>query len=425
MRERLITLACALGALLLFAALFVRSPSADSRTARPTTVERRGNGLAAARGWLDGEGVRTLSVRERFDKVAGRRHLARGGNLLIVTLPVATPWQTQELRALDDWVRAGNTLLVLAALADRPDWSRDKLTIHNDLQLLTGLDFEPVPRLESRREKARETAARLLESTRELSPPQSGTLLPNRPHAYLRGVSRALAWSDFPPQSWSVRVPRDGFVLSLAHQAETEEGVLWTRPEGEGTLIVSGFGSLFSNRSLGEADNARLLANLVATTVRSGGAVLFDDEHQGLAAAYDPAKFYNDPRLYQTLGVLVAMWLVWVVGGTRLRLPSMRQPAPREAELVRATGGFLARVLRPAAAAERLFEHFFRRLAVRSRRGSARDASRWEWLEQHPRLKPSDVRQLKDWYTRACAGERVPLARLHNLMVRTERLLAP
>jgi len=30
---------------------------------------------------------------------------------------------------------------------------------------------------------------------------------------------------------------------------------------------------------------------------------------------------------------------------------------------------------------------------------------------------------LKDWYARACSGERVPLARLHNLMVRTERQL--
>jgi len=92
-----------------------------------------------------------------------------------------------------------------------------------------------------------------------------------------------------------------------------------------------------------------LLANIVTATVRPKGAVLFDDEHQGLAAAYDPAKFYNDPRLYGTIGVLAAVWLIWVLGGTRLRLPAMRLPAPREAELVRATGGFLARVLRPAA----------------------------------------------------------------------------
>src|SRR4029077_9685129 len=125
----------------------------------------------------------------------------------------------------------------------------------------------------------------------------------------------------------------------------------------------------FSNRALADADNARLLANIVTATVRAEGAVLFDDEHQGLAAAYDPAKFYNDPRLYGTIGVLAVVWLTWVLGGPRLRLPAMRMPAPREAELVRATGGFLARVLRPAAAARRLFEHFFRRLCARKTPG--------------------------------------------------------
>src|SRR2546430_10392616 len=118
------------------------------------------------------------------------------------------------------------------------------------------------------------------------------------------------------------------------------------RPQASGTLIVSGFGSLFSNRALAGADNARLLANIVSTTVRPKGAVLFDDEHQGLAAAYDPAKFYNDPRLYGTIGVLAAVWLVWGLGGPRLRLPAVRGPAPRAAEPVRATRGVLARRMR-------------------------------------------------------------------------------
>src|SRR5204862_7479058 len=151
--------------------------------------------------------------------------------------------------------------------------------------------------------------------------------------------------------------------------------------------------------------------------------VRFDVEQQDLAAAYDPAKFYNDPRLYGTIGVLAAVWLVWVLGGTRLRLPAMRLPAPREAELVRATGGFLARVLRPPAAARRMFEHFFRRLAPGSRRASPDAGPPWGWLEHHPRLNRTEVQRLKDWYARACSGERVPLARLHNLMVRTQRQL--
>ena len=421
MRERLITLACALGALLLFAALFVRGEGLDlRRVALPTTIERHGNGLLGAMSWLEAEGIRTLSLRERFDTLAKRRDLPRAGNLLIMTVPVATPFRPQEARALEHWIRAGNTLLVLAAMSDSPDWGRGGLGVHNDLQLLTGLDFESV-RISASPQNA---AARLLEAARELAQPQRGTLVPNRPHAYLRAVSRAIAWSDYPPQSWSVQLPRDGFVLALAHKSETGEGVLWMRPAGPGTIIVSGFGSLFSNRALADADNARLLANIVTATVRAEGAVLFDDEHQGLAAAYDPAKFYNDPRLYGTIGVLAVVWLTWVLGGTHLRLPAMRMPAPREAELVRATGGFLARVLRPAAAARRLFEHFFRRLAARTHRGAQGAGLPWEWLEHHPRLRRADVQQLRQWYAQAYSDRRVPLTRLHNLIVRTERQLA-
>jgi hypothetical protein len=332
-----------------------------------------------------------------------------------MALPVATPIQLREARALDRWVRSGNTLLLLAALCDRPAWSTLRLGARNDLELLTGLDFETVPVHEG----AQAAVVRAFDASRHLEPPGRGTLIPNRAHPYLSGVREAVALSDYPPQPWSVQLPRDGFVLSLAHQRENAEGVLWVRPRGAGSLIVSGFGSLFSNRALGLADNAQLLANLVALSVAADGAVLFDDEHQGLTAAYDPAHFYADPRLYRTLGVLALVWLAWVLGGTRLKLPVSRQRAPREAELVRATGVFLARVLRPAAAARRMFEHFFRRLPARRPGGELP----WDWLEQHPRLAPADVRRLRDWYALACSDQRVPLTPLHNLLLRTERRL--
>src|SRR5262249_54394829 len=145
---------------------------------------------------------------------------------------------------------------------------------------------------------------RAFDASRRLAGPQRGTLIPNRVHPYFREVHEAVALSDYPPQPWTVAVPRDGFVLALAHQRENAQGVLWIRPRGSGSLIVSAFGSLLSNRALALADNAHLLANLVALSVRADGAVLFDDEHQGLTAAYDPAHFYADPRLYRSVGVL-------------------------------------------------------------------------------------------------------------------------
>jgi hypothetical protein len=431
MRERLVTLGCALGALLVFATLFLHGEQLGGRPAAlPTTVERGGNGLAGALGWLEAEGIPAVSLRERFDTLAQRRELPPAGNLLIVSLPVTTAFSRGELRALDEWLHAGNTLLVLAAIADKPDWARGGV-FWVDLQDLTGLSYEPV-RLRSaaaaESPKPADLVALMSAGVRPLASPERTALIPNRPHPYLEGVAQATAWSDypwrvFPWQTWAVKVPREGFVLALARQRETGEGVLWTRPNGTGTVIVSGFASLFSNRALGLPDNARLLANIVAASLGPRGVVLFDDEHQGLGVAYDPAKFYRDPRLYRTLGVLIVMWLVWVLGGTRLRLPAHRASAPREAQLVRVTGGFLARVLKPAAAARRLFEHLERRLAGRHGAG-APAGGLWERLERQPRIARSDLEQLRAWYARAYAGERVPLRRLHNLMVRIERRLA-
>jgi hypothetical protein len=441
MRERLTTLLCALGALLLFATLFIHGGELErrQRAAPPNTLERGDNGLLAATSWLRGEGIRTVSVRERFDTLDTRADLPPSGNLLIVSTPVVTAFRLNEAAALERWVRAGNTLLVLAALCDRPGWAVGGF-VHGDLSMLTGMEFAmrmpaggapPAgaarrPAAASAAERARRndaSNARVGLASLELRQPLRSTLVGNRPHAYLDGVGSAVALSDYDPQIWDIRLPRAGFVLSLARQREQGEGVLWVRPVGAGTVIVSAFGSLFSNRALGLADNARLLANIVSDSVAPGGAVLFDDEHQGLAAAYDPAKFYRDPRLYATLGVLFLVWLVWVLGGTRLRMPAGRAPAPREAQLVSATGTFLARVLRPAAAARRMLEHFFAHLPAGARR-AAGGGPPWEWLEEHPRLTRADVMQLREWYADAYSDRHVSLLRLHNLIVRTERQLA-
>ena len=434
MRDRLTTLACALGALLVFAMLFVHTGPPGARDAPvPTTAERRASGLLGVATWLREEGVPVVSLRQRFGALTKTPGIATTGNLLIVTLPAATAFRTDEAVALDGWVRRGNTLLILAALSDRPDWARSARGLVGDLQLLSGLEVqarqegEP-PRKDGAAARGVATDAKALERAARdslgLAEPIRGTLVPNRPHPYLEGVRQAVALSDLPPAAWTMKVPRDGFMLTLAHAEGSGDGVLWVRPLGTGTILVSGFASLFANRTLGQADNARLLSNIVAATTTAGGSVIFDDQHQGLSAVYDPAKFYKDRRLYATLAIVAAVWLVWVLGGTQLQAPAMRIPAPQETQLVRDTGLFLARVLRPAAAARRMFENFFLgiRTVLHDDRSIA-EAALWGWLEQHPRLANSDVAQLKVWYAQAYADQKVPLVRLRNLIVRTERLL--
>jgi hypothetical protein len=441
MKERLITLACALGALLLFITLFVQVGAAERpELTVPTTADRGDNGLAAASAWLAGEHVPTRALRARFDGALTAADLTLSGNLLIVSLPVATPFGVEELHALDQWLQAGNTLLVLAAFEDRPDWATGRIGLDRELADLTGLGREtprangrrpapPVSPARRRAGQASDVGAALASASRRLEEPQRSTLVPNRAHVFFDGVAAAVALSDYPrralpAQAWTVGLPYDGFMLCLARARETGAGALWVRPHAGGTVIVSGFGSLFSNRALGLADNARLLANIVGASLGPGGTVLFDDEHQGLSDAYDPEKFWRDPRLYATLGVLAALWLTWVLGGTRLRVPVGRTAAPREAQLVRATGLFLARALSAPAAARRMFEHFFRRLRVHAPRAPQSTGPPWLLLEHHPRVARADLEQLREWYAAAHSAGRVPLARLHNLMIRIERRLA-
>lgn len=423
MKERLITFICALGALALFVTMFMRQDPhgiGARDVPRPTSEERGANGYHAALEWLDAEHVRAVSLRDRFDKLPQEKPLSLTGNVLIVTLPATAMFRTEEFRPLDRWVRQGNTLLVLAALSDNPDWASSFGTVtSSDLNLLTGLEFETArirdlrarkPAAPAARDRdSRDAVAQLAAAAREFDVPRRATLLPTRDHAYFKGVHEVVALSDFEPQPWTVKIPYEGFVLALGRQRETGEGAFWTRPLGNGRIVVSGLGTLFTNRALGLADNARFLSNIIAANLGHGGSVLFDDVHQGLGASYDPARFYRDPRLHMTVGIVAMLWLSWVLGGTRLRVPVVRASLPREAELVRATGGFLARVLTPAGAAHRMLERFLARWP-------------WELLERQPRVAAADLTQLKAWNAKL-GTSRVPLGRLHNLIIRINRQL--
>jgi hypothetical protein len=156
-----------------------------------------------------------------------------------------------------------------------------------------------------------------------LEVPEKLTLTATGPHVLLEGVKTLELMTDYTPQEWSLRMPYDNFLLTLARTAGGE-GALFEQRVGEGRILLSAGGSLFTNRALGNADNARLFANIVSARMSRDGVVLFDDLRQGLSASYDPARFYDDPRLYKTLFIVLGLWLVWVLGSTRLRAPGHR-----------------------------------------------------------------------------------------------------
>ena len=198
-------------------------------------------------------------------------------------------------------------------------------------------------------------------------------------------------------------MPYDNFVLTLARAADGE-GALFEQRVGAGRVLLCAGGSLFTNRALGSADNARLFANIVSARMARDGVVLFDDLRQGLSASYDPARFYRDPRLYKTVLIVLGLWLVWVLGSTRLRAPAIVTHDPSEAELVRRAGGLIARTVAPHHTALKLFEHFFAGVARAARRGGAA-ADRgelWHWLERHAAILSAGARSAEN-LVRGCA----------------------
>ena len=447
MRERGITFLLALAALAAFYALWLRpAPSLDldADTPRPTSSERRGNGYAGLQEWLRQSRVPVRSWRERYTALADLDIPPRG-NLLILTLPGLDPFRTEEFAALDRWLRRGNTLLINAALLDQPAWATERESeAVVEVESLTSIEFEtreqrearldPTPlaqRVREADERDRQYDEEADEDLEEVPPfeeewqaPEKIVLTATGPHVLLDGVRTLGMETDYEPEEWSLRMPYDNFVLTLA-RAANGEGAFFEQRVGAGRILISVAGTLFTNRALGNDDNARLMSNIVATSVAPGGVVLFDDLRQGLAASYDPARFYEDPRLYKTLFILVALWLAWVLGGTRLRAPAFMRYDPSEAELVRHAGGLIARTVAPGQQALRLFDQFFGGVA-RATRGAqalhgAGRAELWSWLERHAAILPQELDQLKTWYADAQAMRKVPLVSLQNLLDNLER----
>ena len=121
MKDRLVTLLGALLALAIVYALFFQR-GAERPITKPLSIEAGRNGYLALWNWLEREHVKVVSLRQRFPALLDDRSLAESGNLLIVTMPFRTPLRSSEVPPLDEWVARGNTVLLLAALDDSPEW---------------------------------------------------------------------------------------------------------------------------------------------------------------------------------------------------------------------------------------------------------------------------------------------------------------
>lgn len=412
MKERLITAAGALLALIVLYAVLFHSTSVP--VTRPVTPEGGRNGYLAISQWLESSGIQVLSLRERYDVLIDpdpqrALRLSRRGNLLITTMPHLLPVRSKEHESLKAWLRSGNTLLILAALDDTPEWfsQNGHARFMQDLQIMAGMRFEP---LDGDSDDAPQNVAVVpADSQLELEPVEG--------HPLMAGVTTLLGFSDDESALWEPAAPfaRPGVLLRLAAERSSGADAAWQRPYGNGHIIIVASGTLLTNHVVARADAYRFLTNLLAYHVEEDGAVVFDDMHQGLSAIYDAAAFFADPRFRRTLWFLIGAWFIYVLGSSnRFAPPVAGRTVPRQQDFVEAVGGFMARRLDSRDAAKLLLEDWFD--DIKHTRGLRGAAPPWKALEATPTLDTETYSQLRGAYEALQRGSTVDLVKLHHLL---------
>lgn len=421
MKDRLLTLLLAVGAFAAFYGYFVPRQDAADESSRPVSTETRANGYLAMRRWLEAQDVPVTELRQRYDWLAQAPGLPASGNLLVTTLPHDRAMRLNEESALAQWIEQGNTLLVLAGVFDTPEWGFPDTTTIDELHRLSGLWIR---NHEGEATGSGETAPAGAVSRffKPLDEPKRGVMKPAGDHALTRGVDAVHAVSEYDAGKFEAITAPDEPVYALMNDEESGLPAFWLTWRGRGRVIVSGYGSIFTNKMLAKAGNAELAANLVAQGLRPGGRVIFDDMHQGAASVYDAAAFFGDARLHATFWWIMGLWFVWVIGSTRLPPPVARPVPARERAFIEATGNFFARVLGRRRTAERLFANFFDDCR-RATGDPAVGPPPWDYIRASGAHR-ADVLRLEALHARVEAGRRVDLVELHNRLQHLRKQLA-
>jgi hypothetical protein len=405
-KERVLVLALAAGALGLFYVLFFPKPSnAADEIVRPLSSESRPEGYLAAWRWLEEQHIRVVSLRYRYDRLPSLLGKPTG-NLLLLTLPQWVPARAAELEKLEGWVERGNTLLVMAAIDDTPPWSLDAdPLLEEKIEHLAGMHLETPP--------AGKTNLQSLLADRLDIVPRGG-------HPLLAGVRHITAAAKLPVRNGRLTGPDGSIPLQLATRADSGEPTLWLMRRGAGQIVLSSVSSPFSNGAVALSDNARVLANIIAWCCGPGATVIFDDAHQGATAYYDGRAFFADARLHHTLWWIVFLWLALVLGALPLRAVQRSWQPLDEGAYVEVSARYFANVVPPSEAAQRLIESFLRRLGAEA---PDREPPLWELFDQDSRVPDSQRRALHVLYEQACAGGPVELVRLQNLLAQLREKL--
>lgn len=434
MNDRLGSIAWMAGLLGLLALIFWPRNDSEQPT-RPLSSDTRSAGLAALERWLHGSRIDTHRLAQRYSAIPAPG-TAPHGNILIVHVPMVLAPEAAEIAALHAWVATGNTLVVSASLLESPAWHLVGGSILDTTELLGQLtlkvgatedivdsteraqSFLDVPAWVALSGSAKTVA---LDAVRDhplghgfadVRVPWDGTLIAccteNKPTP-VTGAGQTPAPAA-PAGEWRV---------VIEHQ-DSGQAAVWERRFGDGNIIVLGHPSLLANAAIPEHGNRRFAMNLIAGYLGPDGRVIFDDAHQGENDLYTPRELFSDIRLLYTLGFVLLCWAVYLLAdaGTweRVTTPRMHR-RPGQADLVRASGGYLARRLQHRALAEGLLAPLSERLAKKWRLPAERALADGLALERvDPVVADEVLRGLSERGAR-----RLDPVRWHNLILKLRR----
>jgi hypothetical protein len=401
MKEKLIAFVGVLLAAYVVYGLFIPQQIEDT-IRRPLSNEAGPHGYLGLWRWLDAAGVPVVSFREPYSTLTDLdvRRQTRG-DVMIVSIPYVDRPRRAELDALYAWAAQGNTVMMVVTLNDTLPWSGgcgDALGAIGLFEELTGIM----------------ATARSTEDSATW--PRDFSSVPVKGHWLTEGIESLAAHSDWPTDVWDLESGPDEPAFVLATTPETAGDALLIQSVGAGAFVISTYGSLLQNSMLGQRDNRRFVINLLRHHLAPQGRVLFDDGHQGLSAVYDARAFMRDPRLWSTLGLFLAFWLLYAVfAETRLGRPVEAANRASQADFVRTLGGFLARKVSRRDAGLRLIENFL--VSVAPQLGPASqptDEQTWQRVAAAQRMDPELADALQRDHRRLLDGHSVKLEELQG-----------
>ncbi len=437
MKDRLGSIG-AMALLLAVLALIFWPRGETAQPTRPLSRDTRSAGLAALERWLHGSQIETARLGQRYTALPAL-DVAPRGNIAIVHVPMLLVPEAPEIAALHDWVAAGNTLVVSASLLESPAWHLAGGSVVDTTETLGGISLSVT---------ATKDIVDSSGSARSfLEVPAWVALSGSARTVALRAVARHPLGGGFA----DVRVPWDGTLVvccaaadaagrggsaratptmnsaaadapwrAVIEHAESAQVAAWEKRFGDGRIIVLGHPSLLANAAIAEHDNRRFAQNLIAAHLGPGGTVIFDDAHQGDNDLYTPRELLTDVRVLYTLGFLLMCWAVYLLadaGSWERATTPARGRRPGQADLVRASGAYLARRLRHDALAQGLVAPLRDRLARKWRLTSER-ALADGLAREH--ADPALVNELVRALTGNTAGRTDPV-RLHKLIAKLRR----